>query len=159
MVEVHFDWQKLPIGWSLATSFGTDDRCQSFHGLWHDAKNSLFVGGDYRVDRTEISGNVLNFAIRGTWSFTDEDQRVSGVEPGSEAWKAGLRDGQQRAGWSIHNGDPSKEVRLRIHTGNGEQVLRYYPRGPKVSIQRFTLDSLQYSSHPEMCTAELHSSP
>ncbi len=31
-IEVHFDWSKLPKKWSLATSFATDERCQSFHG-------------------------------------------------------------------------------------------------------------------------------
>jgi predicted metalloprotease with PDZ domain len=72
IVDVHFDWQKLPAEWSLATSFGTDDRCQSFHGRWQEAINSLFVGGDYRIYRTTLSGNVLNFAIRGKWSFSDD---------------------------------------------------------------------------------------
>jgi predicted metalloprotease with PDZ domain len=32
LVGVHFDWSKLPKEWSVATSFATDDRCQSFHG-------------------------------------------------------------------------------------------------------------------------------
>jgi predicted metalloprotease with PDZ domain len=73
VIDVQFDWQKLPSAWSLATSFGTDDRCQSFHGRWHEAMNSLFVGGDYRVYHTKISGNALNFAIRGKWSFTDDE--------------------------------------------------------------------------------------
>jgi predicted metalloprotease with PDZ domain len=428
MVTVDFDWQRLPIGWSLATSFGTDDRRQSFHGPWREAVNSLFVGGDYRIYRTEISGNILDFAIRGKWNFTDEewvsdvskiiefertfwhdsgfpyflvtltpfdqdhgstggtaltnafmmhlsrldglttsiletlaheafhgwnplrigtrqgsgyevswfsegfthyfqdvilfragllsfpqyvteagknvgdyyvkeganvslrdfvrlhsadtavldqlddrrgaviatwldptirrdsgnkesldnlmfdlvnqnanyqhthndkpmaltnkrifrmaskyigrdsekqlrkyverggeipmpenalgpcvhsnvektskfdlgfdrrsvkseDKIVFGVEADSEAWKAGLRDGQRLVGWSIHNGDASKEVRLTIQTADGELVLRYYPRGSDISIQRFTLDARDYSSHPELCTAELHSSP
>jgi predicted metalloprotease with PDZ domain len=72
-VDVHFDWLKLPAEWSLATSFGTDDRCQSFHGRWHEAINSLFVGGDYRIYRTTLSGNVLNFAIRGKWAFSDNE--------------------------------------------------------------------------------------
>lgn len=428
IVNVNFDWQQLPVGWSLATSFGTSDRRQSFDGSWHDAVNSLFVGGDYRIYRTEISGNVLNFAIRGKWNFTDEewvsnvskiigfertfwhdngfpyflvtltpfdqdhgstggtaltnafmmhlsrldglspttletlaheafhgwnphrigtrqgsgygdswfsegfthyyqdvilfragllsfpeyvmafgknvgdyyvkegtnvslrdfirlhsadaavldqlDERrgaviaawldttirhesgnkrsldnlmfdladqnvryqhshngkplaltnkrifgmaskyinrdsgkqlrkyvkeggeipipenalgpcvrasiektfkfdlgfdrrcvksegkiVFGVEADSEAWKAGLRNGQRLLSWSIHNGDTSKEVRLTVQTADGEHVLRYYPRGPDISIQRFTLDSRDYSAHPELCTAELHSSP
>lgn len=72
LVDVHFDWQKLPASWALATSFGIDDRCQSFHGLWRDALNSLFVGGDYRIYRTNISGNALDFAIRGSWNFSDD---------------------------------------------------------------------------------------
>jgi predicted metalloprotease with PDZ domain len=73
VVDVQFDWKKLPPAWSLATSFGTDDRCQSFHGMWEKALNSLFVGGDYRVYHTTISGNPLDFAVRGRWSFTDDD--------------------------------------------------------------------------------------
>jgi predicted metalloprotease with PDZ domain len=72
-VDVHFDWSKLPEGWSLASSFGTADRCQSFHGSWNDALNSLFVGGDYRTYHTTVLGNAVNFAIRGKWSFTDDE--------------------------------------------------------------------------------------
>lgn len=72
-VDIDFDWQKLPQTWSVATSFGTANRCQSFHGTWQKAVNSLFVGGDYRIYHTMISGNALNFAIRGQWSFTDDE--------------------------------------------------------------------------------------
>src|SRR5216683_6977514 len=36
IVDVHFDWKELPSQWSLAASFGTDDRCQSFRGAWHN---------------------------------------------------------------------------------------------------------------------------
>ena len=72
-VEVHFDWSKLPKEWSLATSFASDDRCQSFKGNWTDALNSLFVGGDYRIHRLTIAGQALVFAVRGTWPFSDEE--------------------------------------------------------------------------------------
>jgi predicted metalloprotease with PDZ domain len=72
-VEVHFDWSKLPKESSLATSFATDERCQTFHGSWHDALNSLFVGGDYRIYRKTIMRNELVFAIRGKWGFTDDE--------------------------------------------------------------------------------------
>jgi predicted metalloprotease with PDZ domain len=73
VVDVHFDWQKLPRDWSLATSFGTDSRCQSFHGRWREALNALFVGGDYRIYCTRVAGNALNFAIRGPWRFADDE--------------------------------------------------------------------------------------
>lgn len=73
LVEVHFDWSKLPKEWSLATSFAADERCQSFQGSWHDALNSLFVGGDYRIYRGVIAGNALIFAIRGKWRFGDQE--------------------------------------------------------------------------------------
>jgi predicted metalloprotease with PDZ domain len=73
VVDVQFDWNNLPLEWSLATSFGTDDRCQTFHGMWRDAENSLFVGGDYRIYHTVVSNHVLHFAIRGKWSFSDDE--------------------------------------------------------------------------------------
>jgi predicted metalloprotease with PDZ domain len=80
-VEVHFDWSKLPQQWSLATSFGTDERCQTFKGNWTDALNSLFVGGDYRIYRGALNGNAIIFAIRGKWSFSDNEWtgRIAGI--------------------------------------------------------------------------------
>jgi len=80
-VEVHFDWSKLPKEWSLATSFGTDKRCQTFTGNWTDALNSLFVGGDYRIHRGALNGNAIVFAIRGKWSFSDNEWtgRIAGI--------------------------------------------------------------------------------
>ena len=71
--DVYFDWQMLPASWSLASSFGVDDRCQSFHGAWKDFETALFVGGDYRIQCATISGNSLILATRGKWSFTDDD--------------------------------------------------------------------------------------
>lgn len=73
MVSAHFDWQKLPADWTLETSFGADDRCQSFTGLWDKVENALFAAGDFRVHRGAVSGQPVVVAIRGKWSFTDED--------------------------------------------------------------------------------------
>jgi predicted metalloprotease with PDZ domain len=73
VVSVHFDWTGLPAGWNLATSFGTDDRCQSFTGLWHKVNDALFAGGDFRLHRVTVAGQPLVVAIRGKWSFSDED--------------------------------------------------------------------------------------
>lgn len=80
VVDVNFDWQHLPADWSLATSFDTGNRCQSFHGLWHYARNSIFVGGDYRIHHAEISGNRVYFAIRGMWNFSDDDWIASATK-------------------------------------------------------------------------------
>jgi predicted metalloprotease with PDZ domain len=73
IVNARFDWQDLPAGWTLATSFATGERCQSFRGSLHDALASLFVGGDYRIHRTMIDGRPVSFAMRGIWNFTDEE--------------------------------------------------------------------------------------
>ncbi|HEY6307265.1 MAG TPA: hypothetical protein VI488_12495 [Candidatus Angelobacter sp.] len=73
IVDAQFIWQNLPPGWSLATSFGTDNPCQQFHGMWYKVGTALFVGGDYRIYHSSVAGKPLNLAIRGKWSFTDDD--------------------------------------------------------------------------------------
>lgn len=72
-VEAHFDWRKLPAGWSLATSFGAGKRRQSFRRSWGEVNNALFAGGDFRIYRRNIAGRPLFLAIRGNWQFTDEE--------------------------------------------------------------------------------------
>jgi predicted metalloprotease with PDZ domain len=73
IVDARFVWQNLPSGWSLATSFGTGDPCQQFHGMWYKVGTALFVGGDYRIYHSSVAGKPLNLAVRGKWSFTDEE--------------------------------------------------------------------------------------
>lgn len=73
IVDAQFVWAHLPAGWSLATSFATDDPCQHFHGSWNKVKTALFVGGDYRIYHTSVMEKPLSFAIRGKWSFTDQE--------------------------------------------------------------------------------------
>lgn len=85
IVDVHFDWQKLPSSWSLATSFGSDDRCQTFRGAWHQVQDALFAGGDFRIRRVAVADKPLIVAIRGKWSFTDDGwisqvQKIIGME-------------------------------------------------------------------------------
>jgi predicted metalloprotease with PDZ domain len=75
-VEVHLDWRKLPPGWSLATSFGTGDRLQSFSGTWGEVNNALFAGGDFRIHQAYIAGRPLILAIRSKWQLTDEEVAV-----------------------------------------------------------------------------------
>jgi predicted metalloprotease with PDZ domain len=76
-VTVHFDWRKLPTGWILATSFGTsstpDGRCQSYSGPWRTVQQALFTAGEFRVHHFEIRGRPAVLAIRGDWTFTDDE--------------------------------------------------------------------------------------
>jgi predicted metalloprotease with PDZ domain len=82
-VTVNFDWQKLPAAWVLATSFGTssgpDDRCQSYSGPLHLVAEALFTAGDFRVHHFQIEKRPAILAIRGEWTFTDE-QAVAGIQ-------------------------------------------------------------------------------
>jgi predicted metalloprotease with PDZ domain len=76
-VSVNFDWNKLPAGWVLATSFGTssdsNDRCQSWSGAWSAVEEALFAAGDFRIHRFRIGVRPAVLAIRGEWTFSDDE--------------------------------------------------------------------------------------
>jgi predicted metalloprotease with PDZ domain len=76
-VTVNLDWQKLPADWVLATSFGTtsgpEGRCQSYSGPWREVEGALFAAGEFRIHRFEIRKQPAVLAIRGQWTFSDEE--------------------------------------------------------------------------------------
>jgi len=76
-VTVHFDWKQLPASWVLATSFGTsfnsDDRCQSYSGPWSAVQQALFTAGEFRIHRFRIGVQPAILAIRGEWTFSDDE--------------------------------------------------------------------------------------
>jgi predicted metalloprotease with PDZ domain len=84
----NFDWQALPAAWVLATSFGTTssaaDRCQTYTGSWRDVNEGLYAAGDYRIHPFRINGSPAFLAVRGVWTFSDNDavkdvQKVVGM--------------------------------------------------------------------------------
>jgi len=79
VVSAHFDWQKLPAEWTLETSFGTDDRCQSFTGPWIQVENALFTGGDFWVHHVEIERVLV--AEREFWGDYDFPYYLVTLEP------------------------------------------------------------------------------
>jgi predicted metalloprotease with PDZ domain len=74
---VDFDWQKLPADWALATSFatsaGAEDRCQAYSGPWSAVRDALFTAGDFRIHRFQIGARQAVLAVRGQWTFTDDE--------------------------------------------------------------------------------------
>lgn len=77
--------------------------------------------------------------------------QVSGVNPDSAAFRAGIRDGQEIAGASIYWDDVSKPVRLKIRSGNGRQIVEYFPTGKSIPIPQYHLQSEQSTATPEVC--------
>jgi predicted metalloprotease with PDZ domain len=77
---------------------------------------------------------------------------VSGVKPGSAAYQAGLRDGQQVIGTSIYMNDVSKPVKLTIRTEVGAKTIQYYPRGTSSSpVPQYHLSAAALAN-PDQCT-------
>jgi len=65
---------------------------------------------------------------------------VSDVKPGSEADRAGLRNGQiviERS--EIRAGDPNQRISLTVRDNTGEKSLSYFPRGADIPISQYAL--------------------
>jgi predicted metalloprotease with PDZ domain len=84
----NFDWTLLPRAWVVATSFGagtsSGDRCQTYSGKSIEIVHGLYAAGDFRIRRFQIGRRAAVLAVRGTWTFTDDEaiaqiQRVVGV--------------------------------------------------------------------------------
>lgn len=66
---------------------------------------------------------------------------VANLRPNSAAFKAGLREGQEILGMSIYWDDVKKPVHLKVHSGDGEQIIEYFPRGKSVLIPQYHLEN------------------
>lgn len=66
---------------------------------------------------------------------------AKGVREGGPAHAAGLREGQEITGFSVHRGDPDRAIELKIRANGVEQGLRFLPRGEALTIPEYVLDS------------------
>lgn len=61
---------------------------------------------------------------------------VRGLLPGSAAAAAGLRDGDELAGWTVP-GDADEKVRLRVRRDGRLETISYFPRGRRSDVLQF----------------------
>jgi predicted metalloprotease with PDZ domain len=67
---------------------------------------------------------------------------IAAVKSGSEADKAGLRDGQtviERG--EIRSDDPNKAISLTVRDNAGERKVTYFPRGPAIHVDQYAMDA------------------
>jgi predicted metalloprotease with PDZ domain len=83
-----------------------------------------------------------------------EKRIVTGLQPGSEAQKSGLQEGDRVASTSIYWNDTSKPVKLTIRRGQSTSSVEYYPRGPSLGvIPQYVVDKIRYQADPHSCQA------
>jgi predicted metalloprotease with PDZ domain len=71
------------------------------------------------------------------FTATRHQGQLVGVYPESRAYAAGLRDGQKIRGWSVHIGDPSREVELTLEEAGTQRKVRYLPQGKPTPTPQF----------------------
>jgi predicted metalloprotease with PDZ domain len=74
---LQLDFSQLPSSWNVATSFGAgsspDARCQVATVPAIEIVHALFAAGDFRLRQFSIGRRPAILAVRGTWTFSDED--------------------------------------------------------------------------------------
>ncbi len=77
LTTAQLDFAQLPSSWTLATSFGAGksaaDRCQVASVPADEIVRALFAAGDFRLRPFSIGRRPAMLAVRGTWTFSDED--------------------------------------------------------------------------------------
>lgn len=69
-VPVSIEWANFPSDWALADSLGVGKECQQSDTLVK-LSNGLFVGGDFRLQKSSVTESPVYLAIRGKWPFDD----------------------------------------------------------------------------------------
>jgi len=76
------------------------------------------------------------------------DKVVEGVREDTNAYAAGLRDGQRLTSWSVTHGSADRQVRLGVVENNIKVTITYLPQATPVAVQQFRLfpDSVERCS-------------
>jgi predicted metalloprotease with PDZ domain len=72
-VRVRMRFTGLPDDWSFASSFGLDRNAVAFEGSTEHFRESIFIGGDFRLRSRAVRGGQLVIAMRGEWPFRDSE--------------------------------------------------------------------------------------
>jgi len=70
--SIAIDW-KMPADWSIANSFGANQRNQTFSTTLNKFRHALYLGGDFRLTSFRIKNQPVFVAARGDWGFFDEN--------------------------------------------------------------------------------------
>jgi predicted metalloprotease with PDZ domain len=84
---------------------------------------------------TATTVKLWTYELGFDWPATQAGRKVVGVQPGSAAARAGLRDGDSLTGFSMYQGDPDRQVELKV--GPARRKISYLPRGKQILVPRF----------------------
>ena len=71
--------------------------------------------------------------------FNSKDSRrtgiIQGIKPDSNAWRAGMRDGQRWNSMDVVFGDPTHQVDIEVEDQQGKRRIKFYP----ATLEDFTI--------------------
>jgi predicted metalloprotease with PDZ domain len=156
-VQAHPDMARLPVSQRVATEAATLDV-----PVADDIAHYVVDGQDVILPQDTFGGclKVITeqapvFALGYDMDATRDAGAITGVDPNSNAYRAGLRDGMVRqAVLSGEMGDSSVPVSFRLRTADGtEQVITWLPQGTATYMrQRIIVPELDADAL-KACTA------
>lgn len=69
-ISILLEWKGFPDEWSLANSFGTQQRKQQFQLSISTFLDAVYIGGDFQILKCGNDSAPIFIAIRGKWSFS-----------------------------------------------------------------------------------------
>ena len=70
-IKISLSWNHMPFTWTLANSFGINEKVQNITATLAQFSGSIFTGGDFRISKKQVGSNPVYLAIRGKWNFSD----------------------------------------------------------------------------------------
>lgn len=71
--NVTLNWNKLPAHWSIANSFGSNQRQQKLSTQLSNLQSGVFLGGDFNLLQCGTASNPICIAMKGTWPFSNQE--------------------------------------------------------------------------------------
>lgn len=92
-----------------------------------DFLGPCFSGSMVDKARFELGFDVASFRAK----------KVAGLVAGSRAERAGLREGMELAGWSVHFGDAGREATIQVMESGKVRAIRFVPAAERVPVREF----------------------
>lgn len=73
-VELDFtiSWNHLPHNWNFVNSFGINEKYQELKMPLWKFRHAVFCGGDFKIREKHLGKDLVSFAYRGKWNFSEE---------------------------------------------------------------------------------------
>jgi predicted metalloprotease with PDZ domain len=86
---------------------------------------------------TGATAKMRTYELGFDWPASQAARKIIGLQSGSAAARAGLREGDSLGGYSITQGDPDQAVELKI--GPTRRKISYLPRGTQIAVPQLTV--------------------
>ena len=76
---------------------------------------------------TEVNTEFRAFDIGFDWTGSERARIIKGAKPDSNAWRAGVRDGQKWTALDVGLGDPTYQAEIEIEDDEGKRRIKFFP--------------------------------